>query len=197
MPTLAPARYCLDLIETEEQLVQLHKLDAAAYGATALDFERFRQWWLAYDLGLRVVLQGDRIVGAIGVWALSEESIRLFIAGRLKESELVPLTHEQLDQEGSKFWYVSGILVEPELRLKLNSPLKLLLDAGIGGIFTTGKVGYPAHVYALGYTPEGKGLLSHLNFEAIQPALEMADQCPLYWKQLTCKADLWSDRGGS
>jgi hypothetical protein len=193
MPTLAPPRYCLDLVESEKQLKELHKLDAAAYGSTALDFERFRQWWLTYDLGLRVVLQGDRIVGAIGVWALDEENIRLFISGQLKESQLAPMRHEQLE-EGSRFWYVSGILIEPGLRLKMNSPLKLLLDAGIGGIFTSGKVRYPTHVYALGYTNEGMGLLEKLHFQSIKPGIEMADHCPLYWKQLTCKEDLWSGR---
>lgn len=196
MPTLAPPRYTLDLVESEAQLRELHQMDAIAYESTSLDFEVFKRWWLTYDLGLRVVLQDERIVGAIGVWAFDVPTIRRFISGQIKESEMLPLDHDRLNQEGSKFWYVSGILIEPELRLKLNSPLKLLLDGGIGGIFNSGKVRYEAQVYALGYTPEGMGLLSKLDFQPIKEADEMADGCVLYWKSLRCKEDLWSDRSG-
>jgi hypothetical protein len=65
--TIVPKRnamtYALDLVETVEQLQELHTLDSEAYQETAIEFATFEQWWKTYDLGLRIALDGDRIVG--------------------------------------------------------------------------------------------------------------------------------------
>jgi len=184
--------YALDLVDSTDRLQQLHELDTIAYQEVGIDFLTFQQWWQTYDLGLRIALDGDRIVGAIGCWALDERTTRSFIGGALSEGKLLPMTHQQLcDERGSEFWYVSGVLIEAALRNCLNSPLRLLLSAGISGILSSGKVRYPANVYALGYSPEGIALLKRLGFEQIRSADEMIDSCPLYWKRLEGKQPLW------
>lgn len=175
--------YALDLVDSKERLQQLHALDSAAYEQAAISFETFEQWWKTYDLGLRIALgEDDRIVGAIGAWGLNAESARLLIAGGLRERDLQPLTHEQLSENKSAYWYVSGVLIDRALRNRTGSPLRLLLSAGVGSILRSGKVRYPANVYALGYSPEGIALLEKLGFEKIRAADEMIDECPLYWK---------------
>jgi hypothetical protein len=128
--------------------------------------------------------------GAIGCWALDERTTRLFIEGTLPERSLSPLTHEQLEL-GSEFWYVSGVLVDSALRNCLNSPLALLLGAGISSIIKSRKIRFPANIYALGYSPEGIRLLEKTGFEQIRSADEMIDRCPLYWKRLEGGMQLW------
>jgi len=183
------SRYRLDLVTSTERLRALYALDLEAYGRTAIDWERFLQWHSTYDMGLRVVLEQDRIVGAIGVWGLSEQQTRGLIGGQLREQDLIPLTHEQLGNGGSPFWYVSGVVVDAELRRSLATPLKLLLRAGVGQIFNSGKPRYPANVYALAYSDEGRSLLDGLRFQEIKPASELPDECPLYWRQFKDRSD--------
>jgi hypothetical protein len=50
----------------------------------------------------------------------------------------------------------------------LNSPLRLLLGAGISSIIKSRKIRFPANIYALGYSPEGIRLLEKTGFEQIR-----------------------------
>lgn len=182
-------RYAIDLVDSEERLQDLYRLDCQEYGESNVDYPTFQDWWAKYDLGIRVAMLENEIAGAIGVWALDRDSIRRFIAGQIRESELQPLPHETLEAIGSEFWYISGLVIQPQFRGQLNSPLRLLLNGGVGQILNGGKIKYPAHVYALGSSPYGIALLSKLGFEQIKTADEMPDRAGLWWKQLTDRSE--------
>jgi hypothetical protein len=177
------------IVSSEEQLQELWKIDDDAYQENSLNFELFRNWWEQYVLGLKIITNSlDLIVGASGLWALSEAQTRYFISGRIKEQELLPLSHEALDSSPSRFWYCSGIVAIPELRGTI-FPLRKLIRATISTWLATGHVAFPVNVYALGYSPEGIALLEKLGFEEIKTSEEMPDQCPLYWHLIKSPQD--------
>jgi hypothetical protein len=181
-PKPTPDRLLTLIVSTEERLQELWQIDENAYQENSLDFERFRAWWEQYALGLKIITNStDRIVGASGVWALNEAQTRYFISGQVKEHELQPLSHEQLDDAPSNFWYCSGIVTIPEMR-GTAFPFRKLIRATISTWLATGHVSFPVNVYALGYSPEGITLLKKLGFEEIKASEEMPDRCPLYWR---------------
>lgn len=63
-------------------------IDRAAYGETSISFERFLDWWSAFPRGSQALFFGERILGALGLWPLSDAGAGALKAGRVKQAEV-------------------------------------------------------------------------------------------------------------
>lgn len=173
--------FCTGYVEDIQQLSELWQLDANAYGDGNIEFETLNRWWQTYDSGLPIVSYRGEIIAAFGLWGISEKQTRLFLDGKLKEQELNPLPFG----EKTPYWYWSGIVIRPDFRTSLLSPLRLLLRCGVSSWLGTGNVSYKpkAYVYALGMSDQGISLLEGFDFEEIRSSDDMPDQFPLFVRE--------------
>lgn len=183
--------HTLDLVDSDARLRELWQIDKAAYQNACISLDAFRDWWSRYDLGLRVVVNHQsQIVGAVGIWALSEQRIRMLISGQITEGELKPEVYDELHQNPSQFWYISGIVAEPGLQKTLGTPLRRLLHSGVRAWAASPHLKFPVHCYALGYSLDGIALLDKLKFEVIKQPDELPDGLPLYWRSFDSRTAL-------
>jgi len=79
-------------VRSPAELEDLWSIDNTAYGEASITSERFRDWWLSFPLGLRALFLRNRVMGAIGIWPLSNRRARLLKSAQLKESQLLGRT---------------------------------------------------------------------------------------------------------
>jgi hypothetical protein len=153
--------------------------------------EEFYRWWDSYELGLKVLVQGERIVGAFGLWPLSEEVARAFKDGRIVEHDLTPLTTTAPDSLPSSHWYASGIVLARVLRkLHTLNPLITLLAVGLNIWMESGHVKYPAEITAMGYSEEGRRMIERFGFIKLRDMCSDHDRFPLYCLRVRTRSDL-------
>jgi hypothetical protein len=78
----------VEAIRSPAELQELWAIDSAAYGEASITLETFMGWWRSYPSGLKVLFLQGRIVGALGIWPLSDRCARRLTDGRIKESEI-------------------------------------------------------------------------------------------------------------
>lgn len=186
-----PHRLEVRPIGTLEELRQLHEIDADAYQECSISFECFRRWWEQYPSGNTVVFSGTQIVASIGLWAIPQTQAEAFMDGKLREIDLNPVSEAACESSPQSYWYASGIILRKQLRgtIKTN-PIKLLLEAAIGGWFDSGRVAYPLRLLALGEYVEGQNILTRFNFMKIRDRASLPDGCDLYCLQVNSEDDI-------
>jgi hypothetical protein len=90
----------------------------------------------------------------------------------------------------TRFWYVSGIVLRPELRG--TRAVRILLSHGVRSWLSSANIEFPSELLALAYSEQGQSLLDRLNFFKIQNATSMPDRVPLFGLQLDSKQQLVS-----
>lgn len=174
-------RFSFDYPHSPALLDQLYQIDCEAYGAHAVDRSILESWVKVCPESITLIMDGDSIAGAFGLLAISEEQIRQFIAGNLRESEFKCLPDSI---ENHRFWYWSGIVLAKKYRLSRSSPLRKLLSWGIDCWLTSDRLAKDAYLYSSPCTQEGQNLLDRFEFEKIKSAEEMADDIPLYVREI-------------
>jgi hypothetical protein len=174
-------------IRTPAELQDLWTIDAAAYGEASITYQAFLTWWEAFPKGLKVLRSGHRILGAVGIWPMSTTWAQQFKGGVSKEAQLPVAGLRSFRRRRCKHWYVSGIVLRPELRK--SSMIKTLLNDGLGEWLRDGSVGFPAEILALAYSPAGEALLARFGFLRLQNASVLPDGFPLYSIVLTSQQD--------
>ncbi len=179
-------------IYTSEELITLWELDQSAYGQASIPLPVFYSWWEAFECGLKVLFMGEQIIGACGIWPLSEADSTKLHRGEIKEVDLRPRTLQSCRDSPAQIWYISGILLREDFRsVKLN-PIHFLLSAGINLWLESLYVGYPVKILALASSAEGEAMLGRFSFIRICEAESMADTCPLYCLRANSRSDLLS-----
>jgi len=102
-------------VRSPAELEDLWAIDNAAYGEASITYERFQDWWSSFPLGLRALFFKNRVMGAIGIWPLSNRCGRRLKSAQLKESQLMGRTMRGYIDSPTRFWYVSGIVLRPQL----------------------------------------------------------------------------------
>jgi hypothetical protein len=191
-PTDRP-QYRFDYPHSPQLLDQLYAIDCEAYGAHSVDRSILESWVKICPESITLILDGESIAGAFGLLAVSEEQIRMFIAGELKESEFrcLPGTIEN-----HRFWYWSGIVLPKKYRLTRHSPLRSLLSWGIDCWLTSGRLAHNAYVYASPCSQDGQNLLDRFQFEQIKSGAEMADGIPLSVREIKNPEQMRGDLRG-
>jgi hypothetical protein len=174
-----------------DELRKLHEIDADAYQECSISFDCFRGWWERYPSGITAVFSGDELVASIGLWAISPEQSQAFIDGQIREADINPVTTEECERQAQSHWYASGIVLRKHLRgtVKTN-PIKLMLEAAIGGWFDTQMVAYPLRILALGEYLEGQNILSRFNFMKIRDRSNLPDGCDMYCLQANTEEEI-------
>lgn len=170
---------CIQTLSTLEQLRQLWEIDKAAYAECSLEFDEFAEWWHRYPLGSQCLMDGDRILASLGLYPLSEAQATDFYEGRIPESDLLPVTLAECEDNPQHYWYASGVVVIEGLR-GWGSPLKTLLQYALPLWGNSGHVAYPLHIYSVAEYEIGAKILSYLGFSQQRSAAEMPDGCALY-----------------
>ncbi len=114
-------------------------------------------------------------MGAIGIWPLSARCAGLLTTAHLKESQLTGRTMHTFVSAPAHFWYISGIVLRPELIG--GRAIKILLSHGIGSWLATAQFKFPCELLALAYSDQGQALLEGFNFFKAAECKSDAGQC--------------------
>ena len=79
-------------------------------------------------------------------------------------------------------WYVSGIVLRPELIG--GRAIRVLLSQGLNSFLDSVQFHFPCQLLALAYSRQGEALLEGFNFFKLQHASAMPDGAPLFCLQL-------------
>ena len=169
-------------VRSPAELEDLWAIDSAAYGEASITYEKFQDWWSSFPLGLRALFFRSRIMGAIGLWPLSNRCSRLLKSAQLKESQLIGRTMRSYLDGPARSWYVSGIVLRPQL---IGSrAIRVLLSQSIGSWLKSPNIEFPCELLALAYSAQGQALLEGFNFFRIQNGAAMPDHVPLFGLEL-------------
>ncbi len=175
-------------IETPAQLRDLWEIDASAYGPASITFEHFHALWSAFPHGLCVLFIETTIVGAIGIWPVSEAWATELKAARLREQDLNGAMMRRFRSVPARYWYISGIVLLESL---IGSPaIKALLAKGVGTWLREAKLAYPCELLALASSDEGRALLMRWTFIEVQKATAMPDGYSLFGLKAGSRAEL-------
>ena len=177
-------------IRSAAELKDLWGIDKAAYGQASLTYEQFADWWSSFPLGLWTLFSTNRIAGAIGIWPLSVSCADLLKSGRLKESDLTGRMMRPFTTRTARCWYVSGVVLLPEL--EGSRAIRLLFSRGIGSWLRRTRIAFPCELLALASSSEGERLLEGFEFFKIQNATAMPDHVPLFGLRLGTREQLVS-----
>ena len=170
---LVDLRFQVGEVASIDKLSELWAIDKTAYGEASLSWETFKGWWRSYRPGLKALFLEDRIVGAIGIWPLSERCARRLAAGRIKESEITG--RMMRGRKPAHCWYISGIVLKPEIAG--GAAIRALFSQGIGSWLTRGNIEFPCELFALANSLEAETLLQG----SISSKFRMPKQC-----RITC-----------
>ena len=93
-------------------------------------------------------------------------------------------------EQPPRFWYVSGLVLRPQL--SGSRAIRLLLSQGIGSWLKSPNIAFPCELLALAYSAQGQALLEGFNFFRIQNAAAMPDHVPLFGLELENRGQLVS-----
>ena len=172
------------------ELHDLWAIDSDAYGQASITYEKFEDWWRSYPPGLWAIFFRTRVMGAIGIWPLSTSCASLLKAARLKESEITGRQMRVFREAPSRYWYVSGIVLRPELIG--GRAIRILMSHGVGSWLSTANIKFPYELLALASSKDGHALLEGFNFFKVQNATMMPDRVPLFGLELADKQQLVS-----
>ena len=185
---LVDLRFQVGEVASIDKLSELWAIDKTAYGEASLSWETFKGWWRSYRPGLKTLFLEDRIVGAIGIWPLSERCARRLATGRIKESEITG--RMMRGRKPARCWYISGIVLKPEIAG--GAAIRALFSQGIGSWLTRGNIEFPCELFALANSVEAETLLQGFNFFKVQNAKAMPDNVPLFGLKMDTKEELVS-----
>jgi len=114
----------------------------------------------------------------------------IFLPSRFRSGSIARKSHNRFGLCDFRAWYISGIVLRPELRG--TRAVRILLSSGIRSWLSSANVEFPSELLALAYSEQGQSLLERLNFFKIQNARSMPDRVPLYGLQLPSKQQLVS-----
>jgi hypothetical protein len=160
-------------IRSPAELEDLWAIDNAAYGEASITYERFQDWWSSFPLGLRALFFQNRVMGAIGIWPLSNRCGRLLKSAKLKESQLLGRMMRGYIDSPARFWYVSGIVLRPQL---IGSrAIKVLMSQGIASSLKSPNIAFPANCSLSPIQPKAKPCLRG----SISIVSRTERQCPI------------------
>jgi hypothetical protein len=177
-------------IACQDQLEELWAIDSAAYGAASITYHKFRDWWRAFPSGLQVLHWQQGIGGAMGLWPLSDRSAARLINAQIKESALTGRMMRPFRHTPARHWYVSGIVLRPELAG--TSAIRVLLAGGLRRWLDTVVIAFPFQFLALASSKEGELVLTRFGFHCYQKAHAMPDNIALFVLDAENRDDLLS-----
>jgi len=120
----------------------------------------------------------DAVGGAIGLWPISERAAARLTDGQMKEADLTGEMMRPFREAPTRYWYVSGIALRPELGG--TRAIRVLLGDGLSHWIYTAAITFPFQLLALASSKEGELLLARFGFYCYQKAHAMPDGVALF-----------------
>jgi hypothetical protein len=175
---LETRRYDVHIISSEGEVRALEALDVEIYGPAALPGDQLLSWWLKYPKGIHVVYDPIRLVGAIGMWPISEEAYAQLMRGERTEASVTAADLRTNEQHDQAHWYLAGVLVRNGYRASRVLP-NLLATAIRTWIEETGAL-VRVGLLAVATSKQGEGYLNKFGFSPVATVTAPADQYPRY-----------------
>ena len=162
-------------------------IDAEAYGPASITLDLFRNLWRVFPNGLVAIFEDDTIIGAFGIWPLTEKWAEGLRSGKLRELDLDPISMAKFRKCAARKWYISGVVLSPAAR---DRAIILLLSDGLRLWRREAKLSFSCEFLALAWSDEGRALLKGFEFYPIREATETLDEMPLYQRLFEEEDDL-------
>jgi hypothetical protein len=162
----------------EMEVKKLWELDRVSYEGYELSWPTFRTWWELYPIGLKTFFINDILSGTLSIWPLGQKSYDAFVAGQLKEEEMIPCSVTRSPDLPTSYWYIGGIFIGRNFRSQ--GYFAELFHGAISSWVEDKNYSFPMSVLALGSTAAGITILKKLGFKQLQPSGNMPDLFPLY-----------------
>jgi hypothetical protein len=107
-----------------------------------------------------------------------------------KESQLNGRAIRTFINASTRFWHISGIVLQSELIG--GRAIKILLSHGIGSWLATAHIHFPCELLALAYSEQGQALLEGFDFFNLQNFKAMPDNVPLFGLHISDREQLVS-----
>ena len=165
------------------ELRSVWEIDASVYATLAEPYDSLYSWWEAFPSGIYGLFFDSALIGALGVWPVSEHWIDALTTGRVSELSLPITTLQHHCHEPSAAWYLAGAALRPIARC--SSATRALFRDGIAAWANLPLVRYPASLYAIAASTEGQALLTRFSFSCLRTGTQMMDGKPLYHRRLS------------
>lgn len=163
----------------EHELQELWELDRAVWGDTNLSLEILRLWWESYRRGIYVLLDGGKIIGALGIWPLEREPFLEILEGRAGERDLTVQNIQRTPTAGGfDHWFISGIWLAETARQ--THALQVFLSEALSLWLAGGNLGSGVRVCAFAYSEMGEMLLRRFGFRKYKDAPETVERLPVF-----------------
>jgi hypothetical protein len=161
---------------TRNDLDAVAELDLVAYGDYTIDRRGLEKWWKQYEHGIYVLTQESKIIGAIGIWPISQRTFKQVTEGKIDEQAIQVHKILKIFKARHKYWYFGDIVLDKEFQRK-TIPLITLLDGTLRSWLWQEELDDDIELCAIAATDEGAKLLKKYNFEC---ELETPDQKKIY-----------------
>ncbi|HEY0076279.1 MAG TPA: hypothetical protein VGB77_19425, partial [Abditibacteriaceae bacterium] len=127
-------------------------------------YARVCQWHARYASGILCLEHEEQIIGALGLWPLTQIAYEALVTGKLREEDIeahylsIPGTDQTL-----AWWYVADIILLPQYRGTRTAGI--LLHQALSLWFRDAPLADLVHLAALAYSIQGKSLLQKLGFQ--------------------------------
>lgn len=155
------------------------------HSASPSDQKTLLKWWEIYPDGIRVLYKGSEIVGAVGLWPISEQASADLEAGKISEKEL------PIEKAVTNIWYIGAVVIRKDIRdrYRWKVPSSILLSGAIGE-WISNFYTFPNTILGLAYSGDGKNKLSTYGFYEYQTADRVKDKVPLYRLRIENESEL-------
>ncbi len=112
------------------ELAAVAELDRAEYGTYTVDHATLASWWKRYKRGIYVLKKGSEVIGAVGIWPITETAFTALASGRLDERELsaADICEEAIAiASRHPYWYLGDAILSPQYRRRGTLTGRLLL----------------------------------------------------------------------
>jgi hypothetical protein len=157
--------YAHGFARSELELRRIHALGQGGFGELAADYGRHVDLARAYPYGFSYLSLDSRIVGAFGIWPVSERWAQALLEGRAGEADC-DAERDILDPSSDpvRTWYWDSLVVEPDLCGSGAS--RFLIREALLAWYWSGP-GFPSRILAQAATDRGQIVLERLGFERV------------------------------
>jgi transcriptional regulator with XRE-family HTH domain len=188
-PRSLKANLRIGVIRSKAELHNLWAIDNQAYPDGNITFEHFLELWEAFPTGLHVLFHENEIMGAIGIWPVTRGWAEKLKAARLKEAQLDGRMVQMAARGPANLWYVTGLMLRPEL-IGRGGGVMRLLNSALTSWLEKADHRYPSEILALAYSAHGSRMLDRFRFHIIQHSENMPDKLDLYGLILPSRNEL-------
>ena len=168
-------------------LEKIASLDVNEFHNDSVGLAGLTQWFEKYPYGAFVLEEKiddykKRIIGALGIWPVTQATFQRLIEGKLAETDIGKDQISSMKRNGHyTYWYVGDVIVDKEFRkkgLRASRAIPILLRDGLYHWLQFGAFNKEIEFCAIAVGDEGRHLLERFKFQSAKSSEEKPIQCP-------------------